>query len=684
MKGRWRTVVAVWAALMMSLPLIAGAQEMETVRVGVYQNRPGVFIDEKGVTRGFYIDILEEIARRENWKPLYVPGTWSENMLQLNQGHIDLLVAIAFTEAREKKFDFSRETILANWGQLYVRDPKIQSLLDLKDRRIVGMKDDIYTSGLQSLLDRFDVEAVVQTVPEYAKVLQQVASGRADAGIVSRIFGLQNDQSYDIRRSTVVCCPVEIRFAAPNGRYDRHLRAIDTHLDKMKVERGSFYFRSLNKWFGISGRREFPAWLIWLGMFGVAVVVVSFLVTLYLRQEVARRTSALREEIAERQRIDKKLKESYSAIEKKARDLEDARLAAELANKAKSEFLANVTHELRTPMNAIRGMTELTLQLEDLPPKAREFLTHVYASSRSLMKIIDDILNFSRAGRGHTKLEAHSFDLADVFRHLLDFSKSAAGYKRIGMVMTLPREVPRNLVGDVNKLGRILTHLVDNALKFTEKGGIRVQAYLVEQEEQRVQLRFQVHDTGIGITREQMPHIFESFVQGDGSSTRRHGGTGIGLALCKSLVEMMGGEIWVESVPEKGSTFCFTAWFERGAKAPGKVEPLTLNTPRVPSVDGKPVGGEQQGEVPPASKPVKLEEKHVQRLQELANALYQGDVAKAESDFDKVRSEMAMLVSRGALRTLAEQVDDFDFHEAQKTLFAIADSLGVQLEGEAG
>ena len=674
MRGLFVLVLVLGMLFPMAMP--PAVQGAEPVRVGIYQNRPGAFVDEAGVARGFYIDLLEEIARNEGWPLTYVSGSWSENLRLLEQGKIDLLVAAAFTEEREKRFDFTIETALANWGQLYVRDPRIQSILDLEGRHVVGMEDDIYTSGLRSLLDRFDIKQRFSTVPEYARVLQQVAEGQADAGIVSRIFGLQNDNAYAIQRSTIVCCPVGIRFAAPNGRYEAHLRAIDRHLVAMKADKGSFYYRALDRWFGLSDSGRLPVWLWWSVILGCVVLLAFVLVNLYLRRQVRSRTAELAEEIAERQRIDLKLKESYRSLEKKARDLEDAREAAELANRAKSEFLANVTHELHTPMNAIRGMTELALQLEDLPPKAREFLSHVYVSSRSLMKVIDDILNYSRVGSGRTRLNVIEFDLGEVFRSLLDFSKSAAGYKRIGMVMSLPREIPRSLVGDVGKLNRVLTHLVDNALKFTEQGGIRVQCALVEQTPERVRLRFQVQDTGIGITEDQMPHIFDSFVQGDGSTTRRHGGTGIGLALCKSFVELMEGRIWVESVPERGSTFFFTAWFNRGSREKASRTPLNLS-----GVSGK---AASPGPVSDQVRPVKLEPGHVALLQSLSEALNHGDVARAESRCDAVRTEMAALIPRGELKILAEQVDDFDFHRAQKTLAVIADLLGVPLQGEAG
>jgi two-component system sensor histidine kinase/response regulator len=262
--------------------------------------------------------------------------------------------------------------------------------------------------------------------------------------------------------------------------------------------------------------------------------------------------------------------EDVSAEHAAAEALREAKRIAEEATQAKSMFLANMSHEIRTPMNAIIGLSHLALKT-GLDAKQRDYVSKLHNAGRSLLGIINDILDFSKVEAGKLDIEHVPFHLDEVLDNVSSLVAQKAHDKGLALVFDTVPDVPRALMGDPLRLGQVLVNLVSNAVKFTEHGEVAVHVRLAERAGGRVRLAVEVRDSGIGMTGEQVGRLFQAFTQADGSTTRKYGGTGLGLTISRRLIELMGGSIEVDSVPDRGSTFRFTAWLGLGrAQAPSE------------------------------------------------------------------------------------------------------------------
>ncbi|MBF0188291.1 MAG: response regulator [Magnetococcales bacterium] len=297
--------------------------------------------------------------------------------------------------------------------------------------------------------------------------------------------------------------------------------------------------------------------MIILSCFGAATTIVAHQTT---RSVVSELESALDEKVTILEDLEAAHVELKESVEEKSRvqqELIVMRDAANEASRSKGQFLANMSHEIRTPMNAVIGLTDLALQKE-MTPHLRDYLEKISGASNSLLRIINDILDFSKIEAGKLEIEQRRFFLRDLLDALADMFRAQASRKHIELILSAAEECRLELIGDALRVEQVLMNLISNALKFTDEGEIEVAVRTLMQSKKEITLELSVRDTGIGMTPDQTERLFQEFVQADSSTTRKYGGTGLGLTISRKLVEMMGGTIDVESMVGKGSLFRFT------------------------------------------------------------------------------------------------------------------------------
>ncbi|MDA0525725.1 ATP-binding protein [Methanococcoides alaskense] len=626
------------------------------VKVALYQYEPMIFTDENGNAAGITVDLINDMAEQNDWEIEYVECTWAQALEFLENGEVDIVTNIAYTEERDSVFNFTTEPAHVYWSQVYVvPELEVNSILDLSGKTIVGNEEDFSFNYFKEQMEKYRVQANYIEVAETISILEYIDSGKADAGIIPYTFGNYYSSGYDVKVTPIETEPFGQYFAVANGTnidllndMNSYLALVGTPTQELPKQKKDIF-------------KEFLPYLA-IGVWAISLLII---LNLMLKDKVKRKTDELtaknlllEDYIEEKKRSDEKystlvekgndgiiliqdyvvkfanskfgemigctkeevigiplldlISEDYKELvldryerrikndstipyryeidllskdgkkipveisasyiefegkpadmailrditeRKKAEMTMQEKLEAEAANRSKSKFLANMSHELRTPLNAVIGFSEMLLlgTFGTLNDKQTKYANNINSSGKHLLDVINDILDLSKVEAGRMELHPEEFDVSSAIEEVNILVASIAEKKRIGISTDL---TDNTIVveADKTKFKQILYNLLSNSLKFTPDNGSIVVAANVKDE----MLYVSVKDSGMGIAKEDIGAIFSPFRQLEEMSSKVQQGTGLGLTLVKRFVEMHGGEIWVESEVNVGSTFTFT------------------------------------------------------------------------------------------------------------------------------
>lgn len=532
------------------------ANAKKTVKVGVYQNIPLTFIEEDGSVKGFFIDILEHIAAEEDWDIEYVPDSWAGCLEKLKNGKTDLLGVIAFSRERNKVIDYTYESVLTEWGQIYAnREVKIESILDLRGKKIAVLQEDMHFTNLRELMAGFGNSPRFIETFEYEDVMKLTETGISDAGLVSQFYGGQYERDYDIAKTSVILSPEKLYWAAPKDIHPMLLHALDEHLRSLKKDENSIYYQSLNRWFGIAADSKFGIWIKWIGIGASVLLTLFILASLVLSAQVKSRTKELH---AKNKALLEEI-ESRKQAESESIQLED-KLRRSQKMEALGTLAGGVAHDLNNILSGIVSYPELLLL--DLPKDSplRKPIITIKESGERAAAIVQDLLTLARRGVAVTEVVNLNNILGDYLASA-EFKKLKENHSHVRFYTKLADNL-LNISGSPIHLTKTVMNLIFNAYESITTAGVvtistenryidrPIRGYdNVEEGDYTV---LTISDTGIGIAPIDMERIFEPFYT---KKIMGRSGSGLGMAVVWGTVKDHQGYIDVSSTEGSGTSF---------------------------------------------------------------------------------------------------------------------------------
>jgi signal transduction histidine kinase/CheY-like chemotaxis protein len=527
-----------------------------TVKVGIYQNKPKVFIDSAGNPQGFFIDILNHIASKEGWKLDYVASTWEKNLEKLEKAEIDLILDIAQSEERAELFDFNKEIIFSNWAIVYVqKHSRIQSILDLRGKNIAAVKGDISYQDFRHNLRNLGIYARFVEVDDFSDVFESIAQEKVDAGIISRLYGLQHEDKFKVARSTIICCPRNLYFAVPKNKNQDLIKKIDQHLYQLKRDDLSLYYRSLIKWIEGISPFKFPAWLAWLMILTGATLAVFAAGIVVLKNKVNVRTAELRK------RNEELINE---IVDRKQAQVENEMLQVQLIQAQKMEAIGTlaggIAHDFNNSLQAITSYVQLMKVEKARDSQDSDYLIKMSNIIKNANKLTKQLLTVSRKIESKlqpTNLNEQILQVQSLLERTIP--------KMIKIELDLGKDL-KIIHADSGQIEQVLLNLAVNASHaMPDEGKITIKTRNFGPAEDVQTARWgtdrgeyvllNMTDTGHGIEKEVKDRVFEPFF-----TTKAPGqGTGLGLSMVYGIVKNHHGHIECDSEPGAGT--CFRVYF---------------------------------------------------------------------------------------------------------------------------
>lgn len=543
--------------------------------MGDYSYAPYEFLNTQGEPDGFNVDIMKAVARAMHLKVEITMDSWAEVRKAIEEGSIDIAMGMYKTKERDKVVDFSIPHFISSYAIFVRKGQTIETVEELRDMKILVQDKDL----AHDFLLENKVGREIIPLSDWRDILRALDRGEGDCAIVSRLQGVHFVEDERLKRVVATGPPILQRkycMAIQKGN-ESLLAEINEGLSIIKAN--GEYDKIYRKWFGSYDSEEvnwvvLRKYLLFIGLPLMFFVLLFMSWSYMLGKQVRIRTLALKQELQRRKQTEQRLRaneldlknqnEEYIALNEELTERNDrillmnealnrAKAKAEENDKLKTAFLANMSHEIRTPMNGIIGFSKL-LQDTITHKQGQKYADIISQSANRLLRLLNDLIDISKIETGQMEIYLQQVGLQDFVQEWIDFYTIQAESKNINLVSQLPEMADKMLLKtDKERLGQVLNNLLSNAFKHTKEGAIEVGCSVNGN-----MLKFWVADTGPGIDIDFQKLVFNRFQQGAKSHFKQVEGAGLGLAISKSIIEMLGGDMGLESTPGKGSTFWFT------------------------------------------------------------------------------------------------------------------------------
>ncbi|MBN1578923.1 MAG: transporter substrate-binding domain-containing protein [Chitinispirillaceae bacterium] len=534
-------VGCVFGILAAVIVLSCGKTEARTVRVGVYDNPPKVEMGDAGTPRGIFIDIIENIAKREGWSIKYVYGTWDTGLKRLENDSIDIMPDVAFSDIRNKRFDFNKLTVLCSWLQVFCKkDIVIESISALEGKTVAVLEGSIQRQVCDKIRERFGLSFNLIELPDYEGTIKEVESGKADAVIVSRFYAYRNGKEGALVPTAVILHPSTLHFAAPKGRSRDLLDAIDKHLAEMMNDPHSVYYKALAYWIYEKPRMFIPGFVVWCIVSITIALMVFFALSLVLRWQVRKRTKELGE----------KNNDLLAALEK-LKAAQDASIKRERLY-AFGQLASGIAHDFNNLLIPILNYTEMLLVDEtelDNKKNALLKLRAIKSAAQHGAELIQRMQKFYRSTR-HPE-SGNLIDTNSIIQEVVELTKIRLRRVLSGKAIEVTLNLGKNteITGSGSDLHEILLNLVLNAADaMPEDGRLEISTERIDGA-----VTITVKDYGIGMTDEIREKCLNPFF-----TTKGESGTGMGLTMVNNIVAAHDGHLKIVSSIGAGTSFIMT------------------------------------------------------------------------------------------------------------------------------